>query len=67
MNLNKDNIQLISLHKAAALLGYKTTGAVTKLIKSNKLSVHSRPNSSRTWIAQNELESLVKPYNPSHD
>ena len=67
MNSNKDNIQLISLHKAAILLGYKTTGAVTKLIKSNKLRVHSRPNSSRTWIDQNELESLIKPYNPSHN
>ena len=62
---NKENIKLISLSKAAVLLGYKTTGAVTKLIKSNKLRVHLLPNSSRNWIDQDELESLIKPYTPT--
>ena len=62
---NKENIKLISLSKAAVLLGYRTTGAVTKLIKSNRLHIHSLPNSTRIWIDQEELESLIKPYDPS--
>jgi hypothetical protein len=27
--------------------------------------VHLLPNSSRNWIDQDELESLIKPYTPS--
>ena len=67
MNPKKEEKKLISLSQAAVLLGYKTTGAVIKLIKAKKLRVHLLPNSSRNWIDQDELESLIKQYEPNHE
>ena len=55
---------LITMSAAARLLGYSSSPPIRKLISEGKLTSFSLPDSSRKLVDRNELESLIKPYNP---
>jgi hypothetical protein len=52
---------LINMTEASSLLGYKSAQVVKKLVNEGFLKRFKLPDSKRSYVDRNEVESLIRP------